>query len=320
MKKLLAVLLSLCLVVGMLPMMAFATDDLTTTPTTEPTTQETTETPPTKSEGPGQVVPGDQPDPGSHGDPGDPGDGNQDPTGDPGYDADNIQHLEELQKALQAKVSTIKLGATMGLSENLAINYNVTIIGGGDSQPSFTGTGSLSIAGNVSFENVGIQVPVMVSDGATLNLSSNCNIDGATFSGTGTVVQDGVTIYPKDEPETPPIQPLRYSVEFDVNPYWANASIVVEDESGNVVKPNGNGEYWLEAGELYYYIVRANGFNDAVGNIDADYAWDTITVNLSLNGPIVVWPYSHGYVEYWISHSRDWGGCSRRARQRLLPR
>ncbi len=308
MKKLLAVLLSLCLVVGMLPMMAFATDDLTTTPTTEPTTQETTETPPTKSEGPGQVVPGDQPDPGSHGDPGDPGDGNQDPTGDPGYDADNIQHLEELQKALQAKVSTIKLGATMGLSENLAINYNVTIIGGGDSQPSFTGTGSLSIAGNVSFENVGIQVPVMVSDGATLNLSSNCNIDGATFSGTGTVVQDGVTIYPKDEPETPPIQPLRYSVEFDVNPYWANASIVVEDESGNVVKPNGNGEYWLEAGELYYYIVRANGFNDAVGNIDADYAWDTITVNLSLNGPIVVWPYSHGYVEYWISHSRDWAG------------
>lgn len=152
---------------------------------------------------------------------------------------------------------------------------------------------------------------ITVPDGVKLVINTGVTIAGPiTAPDESSIVNNGEVTNGINytEPETPPIQPLRYSVEFDVNPYWANASIVVEDESGNVVKPNGNGEYWLEAGELYYYIVRANGFNDAVGNIDADYAWDTITVNLSLNGPIVVWPYSHGYVEYWISHSRDWAG------------
>ena len=59
MKKLLAVLLSLCLVVGMLPMMAFATDDEITTPT-PPTETETTETPQTNYEDYGQKGQGNQ--------------------------------------------------------------------------------------------------------------------------------------------------------------------------------------------------------------------------------------------------------------------
>ena len=319
MKKLLAVLLVLCLFVGMMPMMAFA-DDVADTP------QANFENTDARNEGSKDAPSGgnDGGDSGQSGgdDPAIEPDGEDLDTGK-GYDADNIQNFKQLQAALKDGLTNIHLGARIDLTTDLTIGDGV-IITGAANEPGrvFAGDYKLIINGNVTLNYVGIDASiaeVVVNEDSTLTVNNATVASGIQFSGKGTVVgKDGNLIYDGtntstepgdgDDEQTPPIQPLRYSVEFDVNPYWANASIVVEDESGNVVKPNGNGEYWLEAGELYYYIVRANGFNDAVGNIDADYAWDTITVNLSLNGPIVVWPYSHGYVEYWISHSRDWAG------------
>ena len=319
MKKLLAVLLVLCLFVGMMPMMAFA-DDVADTP------QANFENTDARNEGSKDAPSGgnDGGDSGQSGgdDPAIEPDGEDLDTGK-GYDADNIQNFKQLQAALKDGLTNIHLGARIDLTTDLTIGDGV-IITGAANEPGrvFAGDYKLIINGNVTLNYVGIDASiaeVVVNEDSTLTVNNATVASGIQFSGKGTVVgKDGNLIYDGtntstepgdgDDEQTPPIQPLRYSVEFDVNPYWANASIVVEDESGNVVKPNGNGEYWLEAGVTYFYTVRANGFVEFVGNIDADNAWDTITVDLKLDGPIIVWPYSHGYVEYWISHNRDWAG------------
>ena len=145
MKKLLAVLLSLCLVVGMLPMMAFATDDEITTTPTEPTTQETPPTTePTKSEDPDQDGSGGTVGSGGKGDPGSTvGSGAKPPeeptTTEPeenepsyevkvehgAYNVNSIRSQKELQNALDKKEPTLKLGSTIDLTSDLKLDYNV---------------------------------------------------------------------------------------------------------------------------------------------------------------------------------------------------
>ena len=100
--------------------------------------------------------------------------------------------------------------------------------------------------------------------------------------------------------------PVYFNVSFAVKPYWAN--VVVTDSADNAVNPDRNGQYWLEADKTYAYTVSAYGFTSKSGTITSGDARDTIEVTLTLSDKIVVWPYSHGYVEYWISHSRDWAG------------
>lgn len=99
--------------------------------------------------------------------------------------------------------------------------------------------------------------------------------------------------------------PVYSNVSFAVKPYWAE--VVVTDSTGAKVYPV-NGQYWLEADKTYAYTVSAYGFTSKSGTITSGDARDTIEVTLTLSDKIVVWPYSHGYVEYWISHSRDWAG------------
>lgn len=322
MKKLLAVLLSLCLVVGMLPVMAFATDDVADTSQENfKNTDVLNESSPDNPDG-GDAGPGSNPKIPDY-------NGNEilddydKSVHSGGYNPGNIISYAELVNAINAgTVTSVTLGLNIEIpsGETLTINKDFTISARVDNTYEIKGPGTLEVGAEVELKNINVSAPVSVTDGI-LKLASESNYVSGTISGTGKVVRGEEVVYdgiPKEpdppEEEKPPVEeepdpePVYYTVEFDVNPYWANASIVVEDESGNVVKPNGNGEYWLEAGVTYFYTVRANGFVEFVGNIDADNAWDTITVDLKLDGPIIVWPYSHGYVEYWISHSRDWAG------------
>ncbi len=315
MKKLLAVLLSLCLVVGMLPMMAFATDDEITTPT-PPTETETTETPQTNYEDSGQEGQGNQEGTGGQKYPGgqgggDQGDGKQDRTGDPGYNPSNIQNFEQLKAALGDGLTNIPLGARIDLTTDLTIGDGVIITGAAD-EPGrvFAGNYKLTINGDVTFNYVGIDasiVEVVVNEGCTLTVNDATVDSSVEISGEGKVVVDDKTIYPKSDPgedddgdddtqqppETVPAKPVYYSVSFDVTPYWAD--VVVTDSTGNTVKPDRNGQYWLEAGKEYDYTVSAYGFISETGDIGLTNA---IKVKLDQSDKVVVWPTSHGDVYF----------------------
>lgn len=92
--------------------------------------------------------------------------------------------------------------------------------------------------------------------------------------------------------------PVYYSVSFDVTPYWAD--VVVTDSTGNTVKPDRNGQYWLEAGKEYDYTVSAYGFISETGDIGLTNA---IKVKLDQSDKVVVWPTSHGDVYFsYLSH------------------
>lgn len=322
MKKLLAVLLSLCLVVGMLPMMAFATDDLTTTPTTEPTTQETT---PTNYEDSGQEGQGNHEGTGGKDDPGSTvGSGAKPPeeptTTEPeenepsyevkvehgAYNVNSIRSQKELQNALDKKEPTLKLGSTIDLTSDLKLDYNVKI----ESDTyyfGFDGSGKIIICGNVTFSGFEIDTNIEVVDGGKIEFS-DCTVgEGVTINAPSadavvgapsgaTVVTPATPIVPSDP------DPVYYTVTFDVYPYWA--TVTVKDASGANVTVKNN-SVTLEAGKVYNYRVSAPGFVDGTGEIKND---GDIRVWLSQSDKIVIWPYSHGYVEYWISHSRDWAG------------
>lgn len=312
MKKLLAVLLSLCLVVGMLPMMAFATDDLTTTPTTEPTTQET---PPTKSEGPGQVgtggqegqsgqvVPGDQK--GSGAKPPEEPTTTEPEENEPSYEVKvehgaynpgSIQSQKELENALAKNEPTLKLGSTIDLTSDLKLDYNVKI----ESDTyyfGFDGSGKIIICGNVTFSGFEIDTNIEVVDGGKIEFS-NCTVgEGVTINAPSA---DAVVGAPTGAtiiiPETPIVpsdpDPVYYTVTFDVYPYWA--TVTVKDASGANVTVNNN-KVAVEEGKVYNYTVSAPGFKDERGSFTASKN-DTITEKLELIADLLVWPYSHGSV------------------------
>lgn len=377
MKKLLAVLLSLCLVVGMLPMMAFATDDLTTTPTTEPTTQETT---PTNYEDSGQEGQGNHEGTGGQKYPGGQGGGDQkgsggqpptedkgkteaDPpvgqtpeepvTGEPkayiqGSDEQYVNLSDAISDANQgdtivlygdataSKKDSYNIGDTITLVINTtgvlrgSITNNGLIVNQGTLAATVSGSGKVYNDGGTitsSVDGVYQKVTFNIPDGATLtvadsnNQTVNANTPGIYYLTNGTytytVSKSGfktvtssfevsgenetftVTL---EEEEKPDPDPVYYTVTFDVYPRWATVTVTDANGANVTVK---NNSVTLEEGKVYNYRVSAPGFVDGTGEIRND---GDIRVWLSLSDKIVIWPYSHGYVEYWISHSRDWAG------------
>ena len=311
MKKLLAVLLSLCLVVGMLPMMAFATDDVA-------------DTPQTNYEDSGLNGSGGTDRPGDQGQGGQDGRGGQPPeepvTGEPeenepsyedkvehgAYNVNSIRSQKELQNALDKNEKNIILGDDIELVGTLTLGDGVTIK---STNPffGFSGSGNIAITGNVKFDGIKLATDMEVTEagkitftgcsadtGVTINAKSNDAVVGAPSG--ATVVTPATPIVPSDP------DPVYYTVTFDVYPYWA--TVTVKDASGANVTVKNN-SVTLEAGKVYNYRVSAPGFVDGTGEIKND---GDIRVWLSQSDKIVIWPYSHGYVEYWISHSRDWAG------------
>ena len=311
MKKLLAVLLVLCLFVGMMPMMAFATDDVADTQ------QENFENTDVLNEGSpgdpsgnsdpsgGDQIGGDQ----SGGDqsrPGGQGQGND--TGK-GYDADNIQSVKQLEEALKDNdVPEIHIGASMDFTDDLTISREVTIKGG-----PFNGPGTIKIEADVEFVDVVVNTDVEVASGKTLTLSNEkatSTIDPNKISGEGKVVVNEEVIHDgtntgtepggDDDEQEVPVEPVYFNVSFTVKPYWAE--VVVTDSTGEKVYPV-NGQYWLEADKTYTYTVSAYGFTSKSGTITSNDARDTFEVTLTQSERVVVWPTSHGDVYFsYLSH------------------
>lgn len=300
MKKLLAVLLVLCLFVGMMPMMAFATDDVADTQ------QENFENTDVLNEG----SPGDQSgnsDP-SGGDQigGDQSRGDQDSGNDPaipdynkdgkvddydksvhsgGYNPGSINCYQELLNALSAKANPLALGGLIALEDDITIDYNLRIDGDAYNWRGFSGTHTITIKDGVrvAFRGLNVTAPVYVEY-------------GATFVNNASTVEN-ITYEPAPEPD-----PVYYTVTFDVYPRWATVTVTDANGANVTVK---NNSVTLEEGKVYNYRVSAPGFVDGTGEIRND---GDIKVWLSQSDKIVIWPYSHGYVDYWISHSKDWAG------------
>ena len=283
MKKLLAVLLSLCLVVGMLPMMAFAVDE------EDGTNGEVNDI--TNSQVDEVVKKTEQ------------------PTEDFGSAADNVQSVSQLKEVLDGSETEIHIGASMDLTDNLTISRDVLIKGG-----PFNGPGKIIINADVKFVDVVVNTDVEVAENKTLTLSGTSNINKDKISGEGKVVgTSGDVIYDgtntgtdnpggdtgtepgdgDDDEQEVPVEPVYYSVSFDVTPYWAD--VVVTDSTGNTVKPDRNGQYWLEAGKEYDYTVSAYGFISETGDIGLTNA---IKVKLDQSDKVIVWPTSHGDVYF----------------------
>lgn len=304
MKKLMAVLLALCLVVGMMPMMALADGGAESTKGAGEDGTYNDETPPAATgEDPsapsGNIPGGDAP---LHEPPEPP---------EPTYTADNIQHLDELIAALAAGEPVIKIGAIIDLEGDLTISTPVIIKGGGydvTGSPYFGGSGTLKINANASFVNMSIKVPVEVAKGVTLTLDDDCVVTDDVFSGKGTVVKGDETIYAPEtetpEPEEPEPEPepggdeddpkpvaKKYNIEFELYPYWATVTVKYEDEEISAV----NGKYVLEEGKTYSYTVSAPGFETKTKTIEPTKD-KTISVKLDLIVNLLVWPYSHGSV------------------------
>lgn len=284
MKKLMAVLLALCLIIGMMPMMALADGGADGSEQTGGDTTTSGETPlgddPSQEDSPEETMDPTMP---------------SEPT-EPTYTADNIQHLNELEDALAAGEPVIKIGAPIDLTGDLTIDRLVTIIGGGGGSPYFGGSGTLKVNANASFDNMSIRVPVEVAEGVTLTLADNCDVSEAKFSGKGTVVKGGETIYPEtgededeDEDDSKPV--VTHTIQFDLYPYWATVTVKDGDEEISAV----NGEYVLEEGKTYSYTVWAPGFETKTETITPTRD-ETISVELDLIVNLLVWPYSHGSV------------------------
>ncbi|GEM_PF-3953069 len=339
MKKLLAVLLSLCLVVGMLPMMAFAdggemsegdfktavssggtvilTNDIALTENDFTISKEVT----IKS-----------------------ADGNE-------YalrgsikivaPADETVKLENVVLDANVLVESGKLDLTNAYVTNVSISlYGGEITGltgyekacyAGDSTGRVYYTNDISTMGVAYIEGTDQTKTVYsdlnsalnaAADGKTVTLCDNVSGDFTVPAGVKLIVPVGVTVTgnvspkenvtnkgtitgwtvtePEPEPEPDP-EPVYYTVKFDVKPYWAN--VVVTDSAGNAVNPDRNGQYWLEADKNYTYKVSAYGFGAVTGNIDLADAGDTIEVTLTQSERVVVWPTSHGDVSFnYLSH------------------
>ena len=315
MKKLLAVLLSLCLVVGMLPMMAFADDEIPTP--TPPTETETTETTPTtKSEDPGQGGDSGNTD-GSGGkdDPGSTDDSGAKPPEEPtttepeenepsyevkvehgAYNVNSIRSQKELQNALDKNEKNIILGDDIELVGTLTLGDGVTIK---STNPffGFSGSGNIAITGNVKFDGIKLATDMEVTEagkitftdcsadtGVTINAKSNDAVVGAPSG--ATVVTPATPIVPSDP------APVYYTVTFDVYPYWA--TVTVKDATDADVTVINN-KVTVEGGKTYNYLVSAPGFYDKSGSFTANKN-DTITEKLKLETDLLVWPYSHGSV------------------------
>lgn len=301
MKKLLAVLLSLCLVVGMLPMMAFATDDVADTSQTNfGNTDVLNEGSQDGQDSPGGQSGGDD---GGNSDQsgGDQGGGNvpaiPDYNGNKevddydksvhsgGYNPRSINCYQELLNALKARATPLALGGSIDLEGNITIDYDLKINGDEYNWRGFTGTHIITIKNGVQVEFSGLNVtaPVYVEYGANL-VNKNSTIPN-------------VTCESKPEPE-----PTYYKVSFNVKPSWATVT-VTESGTTNTVMPSG-GWYTLEEGKTYTYTVSADGFYTETLDFQG-YDGYVYEIELTQKSQIVIWPYSHGSV--WTEKlSRGW--------------
>ncbi len=196
MKKLLAVLLVLCLFVGMMPM-AFAEGEPVETPTATENVGET-------------ETPKDDTDPNADNpDAKNPNAENQEAENPNAYNPNSINSLDELKRALEAKAPRLVLGQNMELTGDLTIDYDVTLVG--HNGTGFTGSGSLIVAygADVHFEGLTVDAHVNVNGGASLYVDEACNVK-AGITGSGQIDYEG------SESETDPEQ--KYTVTFSCTP------------------------------------------------------------------------------------------------------
>lgn len=284
MKKLLAVLLVLCLFVGMMPM-AFA-EELVDTATTgeEATNNLPEESVDVKTEPETRPLPEE----------------NVQTT--PTYVANNIKTLDELKAALAAKEPVITIVETINFTEEVKIDYNATIKGNGN--VGFNGSKLLVGWGSaVRFESLNVSAIIEVGADATLTFSSDCTVDVGKVYGNGSNV-----VYEKqEEPENPdPIlpptedpdpAPKQFTLTFEVYPYWA--SIALMDDQGQSVTVIGN-KATVTEGVTYKYTVSADGFTTVTGEVKVTDD-ETVKVPLPQSTRVIIWPSSHGYVTYRIN-------------------
>lgn len=284
MKKLLAVLLVLCLFVGMMPM-AFAAELVDTATTGEEATNNLPEeSVDVKTEPETRPLPEE----------------NVQTT--PTYVANNIKTLDELKAALAAKEPVITIVETINFTEEVKIDYNATIKGNGN--VGFNGSKLLVGWGSaVRFESLNVSAIIEVGADATLTFSSDCTVDVGKVYGNGSNV-----VYEKqEEPENPdPIlpptedpdpAPKQFTLTFEVYPYWA--SIALMDDQGQSVTVIGN-KATVTEGVTYKYTVSADGFTTVTGEVKVTDD-ETVKVPLPQSTRVIIWPSSHGYVTYRIN-------------------
>lgn len=288
MKKLLAVLLVLCLFVGMMPM-AFAAELVDTATTGEEATNNLPEeSVDVKTEPETRPLPEE----------------NVQTT--PTYVANNIKTLDELKAALAAKEPVITIVETINFTEEVKIDYNATIKGNGN--VGFNGSKLLVGWGSaVRFESLNVSAIIEVGADATLTFSSDCTVDVGKVYGNGSNV-----VYEKqEEPENPdPIlpptedpdpAPKQFTLTFEVYPYWA--SIALMDDQGQSVTVIGN-KATVTEGVTYKYTVSADGFTTVTGEVKVTDD-ETVKVPLPQSTRVIIWPSSHGYVTYRINDKYD---------------
>lgn len=196
MKKLLAVLLVLCLFVGMMPM-AFAAGSVEETPAETENVVET-------------ETPKDDTDPNAENpDAKNPNAENQEAENPNAYNPNSINSLDELKRALAAKAPRLVLGQNMELTGDLTIDYDVTLVG--HNGTGFTGSGNITVAygADVRFEGLTVNAPVNVDGGASLYVDEDCDVK-IDITGSGQIDYEG------SESETDPEQ--KYTVTFSCTP------------------------------------------------------------------------------------------------------
>ena len=225
MKKLLAVLLVLCLFVGMMPM-AFAEGSVETPTATENVGG--TETPKDDTDPNAEDPNADNPDA-----------KNPDAKNPNAYNPNSINSLDELKRALAAKAPRLVLGQNMELTDTLTIDYDVTLVG--HNGTGFTGSGNITVAygADVRFEGLTVNAPVNVDGGASLYVDEDCDVK-IDITGSGQIDYEG------SESETDPEQ--KYTVTFSCTP--RDLEVYINDSPTSVNKDDCklvNGTYEFTA-------------------------------------------------------------------------
>lgn len=289
MKKLLAVLLSLCLVVGMLPMMAFATDDVT-----EVDGQVEALTGEQPGEQPGEEQPGEEQSEEEQSEE----EQYWASVNNGAYNEKSIKSQKELQNALDKGETEITLGTDIELTSTLTLT-GVKIISNG--YFGFVGDSSIKVTGDVTFDSLRLATDVEVGENGKLTFTNGSSVntgvtikapsaDAVVGAPAGAIVETPATPIVPSDPD-----PVYYTVTFDVYPYWATVTVkdayATTDADVTVI----NNKVTVEGGKTYNYLVSAPGFYDKSGSFTANKN-DTITEKLKLETDLLVWPYSHGSV------------------------
>ncbi len=181
--------------------------------------------------------------------------------------------------------------ATIGNGNRVNVYQSVA-----DAIAALGGRGTVNVISNTA-EN--IVVPANV----TLYISDNSYVTGnVTVEAGGKVMgeTDGVNIDDQN-PTTPDPEPDRFTLTFEVYPYWA--SIALMDDQGQSVTVIGN-KATVTEGVTYKYTVSADGFTTVTGEVKVTDD-ETVKVPLPQSTRVIIWPSSHGYVTYRINDKYD---------------